>query len=122
MRTSGRRERMDTSGFRHGLRVRMGITGAKGILLHCERKDGTGRYWKVRLQTGEWVWPEGLILDGPGDQVAVCEQCALPFMTLKLGDGLLCARCDEEMYGTRQRAAEPHDELIGKEQRFQRRH
>lgn len=99
----------DQSAYRHGLRVRMGVSGPKGVLLRCERKDGSGFYWKVRLQSGEWVWPTGLILDGPGDQVAVCEQCTLPFMTTKVGDGLLCAHCDEEIYGTRARAAEPRD-------------
>jgi hypothetical protein len=113
--------RMDTSGFRHGLRVRMGATGPKGMLLKCLKKDGSGHYWKVRLQSGEWVWPEGFILDGVGDQVAVCEQCALPFMTTKVGGGLLCDRCDEDMYGTRARAAEPPDDLIGRAQRDQRR-
>jgi hypothetical protein len=100
-------ERMDTSGFHHGLRVRMGARGPKGMLLRCERRDGTGFYWKVRLNTGEWVWPEGLILEGPGTRVGVCEQCALPFMTDQTGDGLLCPRCDEEIHGTRARAADP---------------
>jgi hypothetical protein len=110
-----------TDAFRHGLRVRMGVTGPTGMLLQCEKKDGRGTYWKVRLQSGDWVWPEGLIVDGPGDQVAVCAQCTLPFMTTTRGDGLVCARCDEEIFGTRARAAAPRDELLGRVQRFQRR-
>jgi hypothetical protein len=111
----------DDPRFRHGLRVRVGgATGAKGMLLRCERRDGTGHYWKVRLQSGAWVWPDGLILDGVGDQVAVCEQCGLRFMTTKVGDGLLCARCDEELFGTQTRAVEPRDDLIGRAQRARR--
>lgn len=112
--------RMETSGFRHGLRVRMGVSGPKGMLLKCEKRDRSGHYWKVRLQSGEWVWPEGLILDGLGDRVAVCEECALPFMTDKVGDGLLCTRCDETIFGTQAQADEPRDDLIGRAQREQR--
>lgn len=112
----------DTSGYRHGLRVRLGVTGPKGILLRCETKDGAGHYWKVRLQRGDWVWPDGCILEGPGDQVARCEACGLSFLTDQRGDGLLCPVHDEEIFGTRARAAEPPSPRTSYGRRWIRRH
>jgi hypothetical protein len=89
--------RRDESGFRHGLRVRIGApTGPKGKLLRC-----TGRnwpYWKVHLDNGEWVWPDDIIIDGAGDRVERCLDCRLPFMGT-LGD-LLCPGCQESQFGT----------------------
>ena len=102
------RRRLDAS-FRHGLRVRVG--GQKGVLLHCEKRDGS-KYWRVRLQaTGAWVWPDDLAVDGPGDQrVHACGRCELPFYRQAGSEELLCVRCDEEQFGTRARAAEdPRD-------------
>jgi hypothetical protein len=88
----------DESGFRHGLRVRIGAGGPKGQLLRCEKRHGSGHYWKVRLDTGPWVWPDDLILDGPGDHVERCMDCRLPFMG-NVGE-LLCAPCQEDQFGT----------------------
>jgi hypothetical protein len=90
--------RRDESAFRHGLRVRIGKDGPKGKLLHCEKRDGTGKYWKVRLNSGEWRWPDGIVIDGPGDHFAGhCLDCRLPF----IGDSgdLLCRACQGEMFG-----------------------
>jgi hypothetical protein len=96
--------KVDESAFRHGTRVRLGATGPKGRLLRCAKRDGTGSYWKVRLDRGDWVWPEGLVLDGPGDRVATCAECALPFLSIDVE--VLCPRCDERVHGTAARAAE----------------
>jgi hypothetical protein len=102
------RERQ-TDGFMHGLRVRMGsLTGPKGKLLHCTRRNGDGQYWKVRLESGDWVWPDRLLVDGPGDTETICAECNLPCI-VRRGDRL-CARCDEDAFGTRARAAEPADD------------
>lgn len=104
--------RTTPSGYRHGLRVRMGSpSGPRGVLLECEsRQPGGGKYWKVRLQTGEWIWPTdagGLLVDGAGDAIGTCASCDLRFI-LPAGSGeLLCARCDHEQFGRdRERAAE----------------
>ena len=96
--------RLDTSAFRHYLRVRLGVTGPKGRLLRCEKRDG-GSYWKVKLDSGEWVWPDGLIVDGPGDRVGTCGDCGLSFMST--GALALCPICDEAAFGTASRATEP---------------
>jgi hypothetical protein len=87
----------DTNGYRHGMRVRLGSHGPTGKLLHCEKKDKSGWYWKVKLDSGEWVWPADLHIDGKGALVQHCRECRLPF----LGDGIkdFCYRCDEEMFG-----------------------
>lgn len=100
----------DESGFRHLMRVRLGVNGAPGRLLHCEKKDKSGWYWKVKLDTGEWVWPEGLVIDGPGDLLATCQDCRLPFLCKV--DAPLCPYCDEHAHGTQQRADE-HQEYAG---------
>lgn len=93
------------TGYRHLLRVRIGVHGPKGRLTKCARKDGTGFYWKVRLDSGEWVWPADLVIDGPGDGVARCAECEMRFMCTAVVP--LCPGCDEQMFGTQQRAAEP---------------
>jgi hypothetical protein len=95
--------------YRHGMRVR--VRGRKGILWHCEKRDGSGSYWKVLLQPavgderrpndGEWVWPDGLAVDGPGDELAsACASCELPFYRRPGSGELICARCDFEQFGT----------------------
>lgn len=101
--------RRDESGFRHNLRVRLGPTGPPGKLLHCERRDGSGKYWKVRLDSGAWVWPDGIVIDGRGNSVSRCLECRLEF----LGDpgDLLCTPCQNERFGTtRQRAVDARDD------------
>ena len=90
--------RRDETGFRHGLRVRMGATGQKGQLLRCEKRDGTGHYWKVKLSNGQWVWPDGIVIDGTGQHMSHCHECRLPFMG-SLTD-LLCQPCQDEVFGT----------------------
>lgn len=97
----------DESAYRHYTRVRIGITGPQGRLMRCAKKDGSGHYWKVRLDTGEWMWPADLILDGPGDRVAACAECGMRFMTTE--PAVLCPGCDEKLFGTQQRAEEPDD-------------
>jgi hypothetical protein len=99
--------RRDESGFRHGLRVRVGgAAGPKGVLFECRGRNGP--FWKVRLQGGEWVWPDDLIVDGPGTEVnPCCASCALPFI-MRAGSGeLICNRCDAEQFGTAVRATDP---------------
>ena len=91
--------RPPTSAFRHGMRVR--VQGAKGVLLECTPSRTSGRpYWKVRLQTGQWVWPDDLVVDGPGDErVEACASCGLPYYRRAGSGELICARCDVEQFG-----------------------
>jgi len=85
-------------GFRHGLRVRIGsVDGPKGVLLRCERRDGSGIYWKVRLQDGRWIFPDDVIVDGRGDRVGTCGDCGLRFVNT--GVELICDRCNAEVFG-----------------------
>lgn len=89
--------------FKHYDRVLVGADRAKGRLLRCERRPpATGFYFKVKTDAGEWRWPDVLILDGPGANVATCEAGAGRFMTDKIGDGLLCPLHDAEIFGTRE--------------------
>jgi hypothetical protein len=85
--------------YRHGMRVR--VRGQKGVLFHCEK--GSDRFWRVRLQTipAQWVSPEGLAVDGPGDELAsACASCELPFYRRPGSGELICARCDFEQFGS----------------------
>ena len=94
--------RLTPRGYRHGLRVRMGgVDGPRGVLFRCDKRDGSGVYWKVRLQgvPTRWVWPDGLIVDGVGAALGAvpCASCGLPY----LSDGdLICDRCTAEQFGT----------------------
>lgn len=96
-------------GLRHYNRVT--LDGRPGRFMRCERKDGSGFYYKIRLDSGAWVWPDSgeLVLEGPGANVGTCEQCGLRFKSDQVGDGLLCPTHDEQIYGTRARALEPPD-------------
>jgi hypothetical protein len=87
-------------GFAHGLRVRLGTpTGPRGVLYQCESKRTGGTYWKVRLESGEWVWPDHVLVDGPGDTIATCQSCRLDFITT-IGGELICRRCSTEAFGS----------------------
>lgn len=92
------RQRRDESGFRHRMRVRMHtLDGPKGRLFHCDGRNG--KFWKVRLENGEWVWPDGIVVDGPGDRLHPgCLECRLPFRG-DVGD-LLCNHCQNAHFGT----------------------
>jgi hypothetical protein len=93
-------------GYRHGLRVRF-LDGVRGVLLRCESRDGR-TYWRVRLQTGAWRWPDGIAVEGPGDERhGRCGDCGLPFYTAAGSDEILCHRCDAELFGSAVRATEP---------------
>jgi len=84
-------------GFRHNLPVRIGSpTGPKGRLLQCNGR--TGQYWKVKLDSGDWVWPDDIIVDDGGDRIEICLDCRLRFLG-KPGE-LICRRCQETTFGT----------------------
>jgi hypothetical protein len=87
--------------FKHYDRVLVGADRAPGRLLRCERKPpATGFYFKVKTDAGEWRWPDVMILDGPGANIATCEAGAGRFKTDQIGDGLLCPRHNGEIFGT----------------------
>jgi hypothetical protein len=86
--------------FKHYDRVLVGADRAPGRLLKCEKKDGSGSYFKVKTDGGEWRWPDNIILAGPGRNVGTCEAGEGRFMTDQQGDGLLCPRHNGEIFGT----------------------
>ncbi len=86
--------------FKHYDRVLVGADREKGRLLKCEKKDGSGSYFKVKTDAGAWRWPDVLVLDGPGANVATCEAGEGRFMTDQIGDGLLCPKHNGEIFGT----------------------
>lgn len=93
------RAKVPESSFRHYMRVRIGVDGPKGRLLRCEKRDHSDFYWRIKLQSGEWVWPdERMILDGPGTHVVTCGDCEIRFMSD--GRSPLCPSCDPKAFGT----------------------
>jgi hypothetical protein len=93
--------RRPPSCFSHRSRVLVGANRAPGRLMRCESKQpGKGEYWKVLLDSGEWIWPDNIVLATPGERVGVCEMGEGRFMTDQQGDGLLCPKHDEEAFGT----------------------
>jgi hypothetical protein len=97
---SDQRRALRESAFRHGLRVR--VQGRRGILLHCQKRDGS-MYWRIHLVgTTEWVWPDHFVVDGDGDEVGkACGRCDLPFLRRAGSGELLCQACDFEQFGPR---------------------
>jgi len=87
--------------------MRVRINGEKGVLFRCDKRSGPGHYWKVRLLGGAWVWPDNLIVDGPGDEIGTCANCDLPFYRRAGSGELICARCEAEQFGSAVRATEP---------------
>jgi len=85
--------------FGHYDRVLVGADRAPGRLLKCQKKDGSGEYFKVKTDGGEWRWPDVLLLAGPGANVATCEAGGGRFLTDQIGDGLLCPRHNREIFG-----------------------
>lgn len=67
--------------FTHGMRVRVGgFQGRRGRILRCKRKPPqTGHYWKVKLDTGEWVWPTDVVSDTDGRLELRCQECGIRF-------------------------------------------
>lgn len=86
--------------FGHRAKVLVGANRRPGRIMRCESKKTGGEYWKVLLDSGEWVWPENVILATPGATVATCEMGGGRFMTDEQGDGLLCPRHTGEVFGT----------------------
>ena len=105
------RDRVDESGYRHNLAVRVGVDGPKGRLLRCRKRDNSGHYWRIRLAdsspgaTSKWVWPdERMIVDSPGDVVGRCAECGLQYMTR--GDSPLCPSHTDAAFGSQEQRAE----------------
>ena len=80
--------------FRHGDRVRVGgFQGPAGVLYRCEKRDRSGHYFKVNLASGQWVWPDRLVVDSRGIYTERCRECDGEFHTDRLGEPL-CPNCD----------------------------
>lgn len=74
-----------------GLRVTFGHAGEKGTLFFCKR-----RFWKVRMDAGDWRWPDGIVIDSTGAHVSVCQECELEFRSDKPRE-VFCAQCEQRM-------------------------
>jgi hypothetical protein len=86
--------------------------GPRGKLFHCQSKQSGRWYWRVRLESGDWVFPDqrgGIVVDGPGDAVSPhCADCDLPFVTRAGSGELVCTACNDAIFGTDQdRASDP---------------
>ena len=54
--------------------------GVKGLVHQCRTRSG-GTYLKVRLVTGEWVWPNEVIAESSGAYAAWCGECGIEYRT-----------------------------------------
>jgi hypothetical protein len=78
----------------HGLRVTIGHGGPAGVLLLCR---GTSRdYWKVKLDSGRWVWPDGAVVESSGVYTELCAECHLEFRTDTMNEPI-CPLCERRM-------------------------
>lgn len=81
---------------RDGDRVQHRTSGTKGTVIKCRyRAPREGTYFRVRLVTGVWVWPEQVIAESEGPYLTTCIECAIGMRT-KAPNGLgLCVNCAE---------------------------
>lgn len=88
--------------YKHLARIRMGIDGPTGVLLRCERRDGSGTFWRVKLDgiPVRWTYPDDrMLLDGPGDQVGRCV-CGWNVITTDANmRTVVCAYCAGDVRG-----------------------
>jgi hypothetical protein len=90
--------RNDESGFRHLMRVRLGVNGAKGRLYRCTSRRGY-EFWRVKLADRTWAWPADCVQDGEGDTVTRCGDCDMRFISD--GSSPLCRYCNPSAFGRR---------------------
>lgn len=85
-------QRLDFAESIHdGMRVTFGHGGPVGTLFFCKR-----RFWKVRMDAGDWRWPDGIVVLSAGSFVRTCQECDLQFRTDKAGE-VFCNPCDRRM-------------------------
>jgi DNA-directed RNA polymerase subunit RPC12/RpoP len=77
----------------HGYRVTLGHGGPAGVLNHCLSKTTLRRYWKVKLDSGAWVWPDDVVAESEGPCVARCVECELEYRGATPQSGGLCPNC-----------------------------
>jgi hypothetical protein len=101
----------DESGYRDGMRVCLGPNGAKGRLRRRTSKRTGKPFWKVKLDSGEWAWPEDLVQDGIGDCLTRCGDCGMRF--LSNGQSPLCSVCAPSAFGAPSEIRRPNAYLSG---------
>jgi hypothetical protein len=105
-------ERLDESAFRHLMRVRLGVHGAKGRLMRCTNREGKP-YWRVKLSADKaWVYPYDIVIDGEGDCVARCGDCGLRFISD--GQSPLCRYCSPAAFGAPSEIRRPSAYFAGR--------
>ena len=65
----------------HGDRVQIGFGGPAGTVIRRRKSDGRGAYFKVCLDSGEWVWPDHAVAESSGAHERRCAECGLAFRT-----------------------------------------
>jgi hypothetical protein len=83
--------------FHHGDRVRLGgFEGKRGVVLRCQKRTGPGHYFKVKLDNGSWVWPDGAVVDSIGTYELTCSECAGLFRSNAITE-VFCPNCERRM-------------------------
>jgi hypothetical protein len=77
----------------HRYRVTIDHGGPAGVLLRCVSERTRGVYWKVKLDSGEWVWPDRVVAESTGPCIARCVECELDYRGDSPAAGGLCPNC-----------------------------
>jgi hypothetical protein len=80
--------------------------GVQGIVFRCRGQRGP--YFKVKLSTGEWVWPDQVIAESSGPYLRTCGECGIEFRS-EAPNSYTCPNC---VAGIR-RAQGDHDHARG---------
>ena len=81
----------------HGDRVSIGVGGAAGTVIRRPRTGG-GHYFKVRLDSGEWVWPDRAVALSSGAHERRCAECEIAFRTDDHAE-VHCPNCARRLTG-----------------------
>ncbi len=77
----------------HGDRVRVGTyDGRLGTVIRCRKKNGSSHYFKIKLDDGEWLWPDHVVADSRGQYDCTCRECEIPFKSDDIGE-IFCPNC-----------------------------
>jgi hypothetical protein len=69
------------------VQTRAGVTG---VVFRCRGRRGP--YFKAKLRTGEWVWPDQVIAESSGTYAARCGECCIDFRS-QAANSHTCPNC-----------------------------
>lgn len=90
---------------RNGDRVQTRLSGRRGEIIRCVKKDRTGFYFRVKFDDGAWDWPNDVIAESSGLYQLFCRECSIEFRSDNIRE-VLCPNCERITITSRAEAAD----------------